>query len=124
VTVLAIWGGLCLLFGGISVYYGGWGVYSWSRGIDYAIAQGSVITTMRAAATPAAVGVYLLCGGYPTIPTSTENTGPSDGVVFVASCTDTGGLTTVSGSTTLWSDNHVMLGWESTAVTQIKAWLA
>jgi len=107
-----------------TVYYGGWGVYSWSRGIDYAIAQGSVITTMRAAATPAAVGVYLLCGGYPTIPTSTENTGPSDGVVFVASCTDTGGLTTVSGSTTLWSDNHVMLGWESTAVTQIKAWLA
>ena len=99
-------------------------MYSWSRGIDYVIAQGSVITTMRAAATPAAVGVYLLCGGYPTIPTSTENTGPSDGVVFVASCTDTGGLTTVSGSTTLWSDNHVMLGWESTAVTQIKAWLA
>jgi hypothetical protein len=78
---------------------------------------------MRAAATPAAVNVYLLCGGYPTIPTSTENTGPSDGVVFVASCTNTGGLTTVIGSTTLWTDNHVMLGWETYAVNHIKTWL-
>ncbi len=43
--------------------------------------------------------------------------------MFVASCTDTGGLTTVSGSTTIWTDNHVMLGWETTAVTQIKTWL-
>lgn len=106
-----------------TVYYGGWGYYSYSKGINVAIAQGSVIATMRAAATPAAVNVYLLCGGYPTIPTSTENTGPSDGVVFVASCTNTGGLTTVIGSTTLWTDNHVMLGWETYAVNHIKTWL-
>ncbi|MBV1849956.1 hypothetical protein [Catellatospora tritici] len=107
-----------------TVYYGGWGAYSFSPGIDTAINQGSLITTMRAAPSPASVGVYLLCGGYPTLPTSTENTGPSDGVVFVASCTDTGGLTTVADSKTLWFDNHVMLGWEANAVNQIKSWLA
>lgn len=107
-----------------TVYYGGWGAYSYSDGIATAIAQGSVISTMRAAATPSSVSTYLLCGGYPTVPTSTENTGPSDGVVFVASCTDTGGLTTVTGSTVLWSDNHVTLGWSLNATNQICAWLA
>jgi hypothetical protein len=105
------------------VYYGGWGAYSYSLGIQAAINQGSVIAPLRAAASPAAVATYLLCGGYPTLPLSTENTGPSDGVVFVASCTDTGGLTTVGGNATLWSDNHLMLGWESWAVLQIKTWL-
>jgi hypothetical protein len=106
-----------------TVYYGGWGYYSYSRGVNVAIAQGSVIATMRAAPTPVLVTAYLLCGGWPTIPTSTENTGPSDGVVFVASCADTGGLTTVGGNTTLWYDNHVMLGWENNAVNKIKLWL-
>lgn len=107
-----------------TIYYGGWGAYSYSQGIDTAIAQGSVISAMRAAPTPAGVSTYLLCGGYPTIPTSTENTGPSDGVVFVASCTNTGGITTVSGNVVLWSDNHVTLGWSSTATSWISSWLA
>jgi hypothetical protein len=106
-----------------TVYYGGWGAYSHSLGIQAAINQGSVIATMRATAEPAAVTNYALCGGYPTLPISTENTGPSDGVVFVLSCTDTAGMTTVGGSTTLWGDNHTMLGWETTAEAQIKTWL-
>jgi hypothetical protein len=32
-------------------------------------------------------------------------------------------MTTVGGATTLWNDNHTMLGWESTAEAQIKTWL-
>jgi hypothetical protein len=51
------------------------------------------------------------------------HTGPSDGVVFVLSCTDTAGMTTAGGGTTPWGDNHRMLGWESTGVAQIKTWL-
>jgi len=106
-----------------TVYYGGWGSYSYSLGIQAAINQGSLIVPMRAAPTPAAVTNYLLCGGNPTLPISTENTGPSDGVVFVLSCADTVGLTTVGGNATLWGDNHIMLGWESAARLQIKNWL-
>jgi hypothetical protein len=106
-----------------TVYYGGWGAYSYSLGIQAAINQGSLIAPLRAAASPAGVTTYLLCGGYPTLPISSEFTGPSDGVVFVASCTDTGGLTTVGGNVTFWADNHLMLGWEYYAALQIKSWL-
>ena len=78
---------------------------------------------LRAAPSPASVSTYLLCGGSRRCPISSEYTGPSDGVVFVASCTDTGGLTTVSGNATFWADNHLMLGWEHYAALQIGPWL-
>ncbi|XVQ14518.1 esterase/lipase family protein [Spirillospora sp. CA-255316] len=108
---------------GNTTYNGGTGIYGQSYGIDYAINQGSLIATMRANAVPASVNTYLLCGNSPTIPNwINETDGPSDGTIFLASCRDTGGIGTVSGSATL-AVNHLRLPWASTSVTQITSWL-
>lgn len=107
-----------------TVYYGGWGYTSYSPGIQAAINQGSLVSTIRTAGVPATVSTYLLCGGTPNIPgVYNENRGPSDGLLFRASCEDTGGIGTVGGVTTVLSDNHLELAWESTAVGQIVSWL-
>jgi len=107
-----------------TVYYGGWGYTSWSPGIQAAINQGSLVDAIRAAGVPAAVTTYLLCGGTADIPgVYNENTGPSDGLLFRASCESTGGIGTVGGVTTVLSDNHLELAWESAAVAQIASWL-
>ena len=107
-----------------TVYYGGWGYTSWSPGIQAAIDQGSLVSTVRAAGVPAAVNTYLLCGGTPNIPgVYNENTGPSDGLLFIASCQDTGGIGTVSGNTLISSNNHLTLGWSSTAKSTVSGWL-
>jgi hypothetical protein len=52
-----------------------------------------------------------------------ENRGPSDGLVFVASCSSTTGIPGPHNVTEIVGDNHLMLGWESTAESQIKSWL-
>ncbi|HZQ83246.1 MAG TPA: hypothetical protein VFA83_00330, partial [Acidimicrobiales bacterium] len=107
-----------------TTYYGGQGFYTDGSGIQEAINEGSVITTMRAAGVPAGVTTYLLSGGTPNIPTIyNENRGPSDGVVFVASAADTGGIATVGGNTEVVNDNHLTLGWEATAKSQVDTWL-
>ena len=107
-----------------TVYYGGWGYTSYSPGIQAAINQGSLVDTIRSAGVPSAVSTYLLCGGNPSLPyVYNENTGPSDGLVFRASCESTTGIATVGGSTTVTGDNHLQLGWQSTESAQVVTWL-
>lgn len=108
-----------------TTYYGGWGYTSYSEGIDYAINQGSLVSTIRTKGIPASIKTYLYCGGANDIPNiHNEHTGPSDGVVFTASCSDTGGIGTVAGKVTNNAVNHLELGWASTVMTQVEAWLA
>lgn len=107
-----------------TVYYGGTGFTSVSPGIQAAINQGSLVSAIRTAGIPASVTTYLLCGGTANIPgVFNENRGPSDGLLFNASCQDTGGIGTVGGVTDVVGDNHLELAWESTAVSQIVSWL-
>lgn len=107
-----------------TTYYGGQGFYTYGYGIQEAINEGSVIATMRAAGIPSSVRTYLLSGGTANIPNFlNENRGPSDGILFVASASDTGGIATVGGNVEVVSDNHLKLVWESTAAAQLDAWL-
>ncbi len=107
-----------------TTYYGGQGYYSYGYGIQEAINEGSLITTMRSAGIPSSIGTYLLAGGTADIPNFlNENRGPSDGIVFVASAQDTGGIGHVSGNVEVTGDNHLKLVWESTARAQIANWL-
>jgi len=77
------------------------------------------------AGIPNSVPTYLLCGGAPTIPGFyNENRGPSDGVVFIASCEDTTGIGDLAAVTLFPGYNHLMLGWEPTAEATISGWLA
>jgi hypothetical protein len=107
-----------------TVYNGGWGYTSYSPGIQAAINQGSLVSAVRTAGVPAAVSTYLLCGGNPSLPyVYNENTGPSDGLVFRASCEDTVGIGTVGGVTTVTLHNHLQLGWGATESAQLTTWL-
>lgn len=109
-----------------STYYGGWGFYSYSNGIVYAMNQspGSLVSTIRTAGIPGSVPTYLLCGGAADIPNwHNEHTGPSDGTVFVASCSDTGGIANVAGDVLLSTVNHLELVWDDSAMAQIESWL-
>lgn len=107
-----------------TTYYGGTGFYTIGSGIQTAINQGSQVSAILSAGVPAAVTTYLLAGGAPTIPTiHNEHTGPSDGVVFIASATDGTGIPTLGGVTTILTDNHLQLGWETTGMNQVLSWL-
>src|SRR5690554_5796632 len=60
-----------------TTYYGGLGFYTNGQGINAAINQGSLVSTILSAGTPSSVPVYLLCGGANDIPTiHNEHTGP------------------------------------------------
>jgi hypothetical protein len=108
-----------------TTYYGGTGFVSTGKGIAEAIGKGSLVATIQASTVPAAVSTYVLCGGSPTlIGFYNENRGPSDGVVFDTSCQATTGIGHVAGLTMVTGDNHLMLGWESTAEHAIGGWLA
>jgi hypothetical protein len=108
-----------------TTYYGGTGFVSTSKGIQQAIGAGSLVATIRARTVPASVPTYLLCGGSPTlIGFYNENRGPSDGVVFDSSCQSTTGIGQVAGATMVPGDNHLMLGWESTAMHAVGGWLS
>jgi hypothetical protein len=105
-----------------TTYYGGTGYVSTSKGIQQAVNAGSLVATIQAA--PDTVPTYLLCGGSPTlIGFYDENRGPSDGVVFDASCESTTGISHVAWTTMVTGDNHLMLGWESTAMHAVGGWL-
>jgi hypothetical protein len=108
-----------------TTYYGGTGFISISKGIQQAINAGSLVATIQATPTPATVPTYLLCGSAPTIlGFFNEDRGPSDGVVFDVSCTSTKGIGDVAGNTLITTDNHLMLGWESTAMHTVSGWLS
>ena len=108
-----------------TTYYGGTGFVSTSKGIAESIGKGSLVATIQSTPVPASVPTYLLCGGSPTlIGFYDEARGPSDGVVFDKSCQATTGISNVAGSTMVSGDNHLMLGWESTAEQAIGGWLA
>lgn len=105
-----------------STYYGGWGYYSHALGIDAYISE-SIIDEVRAAGTAPDVLVHNLCGNQADIALiHNEHAGPSDGIVFVASCNDTTGISNDGGSSIL-PINHLKLGWGSQAVSAIKTWL-
>ena len=107
-----------------TVYHGGWGYTSYSPGIQAAINQGSIVDALRTAGVPSSVTSYLLCGGAATLPyVYNENTGPSDGLVFRASCESTTGFGTVGGVTTVLGSNHLQLGWGATEKAQVVTWL-
>jgi len=99
------------------------GLYTHSTGIAPFLGD-SLVDLIRASPTPAGVRVHNLCGNQADIALlHNEHTGPSDGVVFIASCTDTVGVTTNGGDATI-AVNHLELGWDAPAVNQIKTWLA
>jgi hypothetical protein len=107
-----------------TTYYGGQGYVSYGFGIQYAINQGSLVSAMRSSPIPTAVSTYLLCGGDPAIPGFyNENRGPSDGVVFEASCRDTTGIPGPVSTVLVAGDDHLELGWEATAESTILGWL-
>jgi hypothetical protein len=107
-----------------TTYYGGNGFYTQGLGIQAAINQGSLVSAIRSAGIPSSITVFLLAGGTNNIPTiHNEHTGPSDGVVFIASATDSTGIPTVGAVTTVLTDNHLELGWESSANAQVVSWL-
>jgi hypothetical protein len=107
-----------------TTYFGGNGFYTQGLGIQAAMNQGSLVSTIRNAGVPSSVTVFLLAGASNTIPSiHDEHTGPSDGVVFIASATDSTGIPTLGGTTIVTTDNHLELGWESTATQQVLAWL-
>ena len=106
-----------------TTYNGGVGFFSEGLGIDVAIAQGSLIEPIQSAQSPAAVKTYMLCGNTPNIPgIPNEISGPSDGVVFIDSCLDPKGITTVTDTATI-PVNHLQLGWEAPATAQVALWL-
>ncbi|MDT7947856.1 MAG: hypothetical protein RQ897_05850 [Thermoflexus sp.] len=106
-----------------TTYYGGWGLSSYSLGISEAV-RDSLMPSLWSAPLPSAVSVSLLCGSAADLPFPwhNEHTGPSDGLIFLASCRDRRGLSTVIGDVTL-PLNHLRIVWDETAMTQIEAWL-
>ncbi|MGQ0839711.1 esterase/lipase family protein [Actinokineospora sp.] len=108
-----------------TTYYGGQGFYTDGPGIQAAINAGSLISTIQATSTPAAVQVYLLAGGAPNIVgVWNETRGPSDGIVFIASALSTTGVATVGGTALISTINHLQLGWSTSAMAQVTTWLA
>jgi hypothetical protein len=106
-----------------TTYHGGQGFYSSGPGID-AYLGASLVNTIRNAPSPSGVRIHNLCGNQNDIALlHNEHTGPSDGVVFIQSCRDIVGVTNHGGSATL-AVNHLELGWEATALTQVRFWLA
>lgn len=106
------------------------GLYARGKGIDVAIAQGSVIAPMVAAGIPASIETYLLCGDLdlqdnskliPGLPN--EIAGPSDGIVFVDSCAAKDGIGNLAGTAVLKNVNHLQLGWHGDSVAKLVAWL-
>ena len=104
-------------------YHGGTGFYSRGPGISAYLGR-SLVDVIRSNSVPASIRVHNLCGSQPDIALlHNEHTGPSDGVVFTASCQDSTGISNNAGSVTI-AVNHLELGWQSTAKSQILAWLS
>ncbi|MHB8511150.1 MAG: esterase/lipase family protein [Actinomycetota bacterium] len=107
-----------------TTYYGGWGYYSHSPGIT-TYTGSSLVDTIRSAGVPSSIKTYLICGGANDIPNiENEYTGPSDGLIFIASCQSTTGIATVGGNVLYSSLNHLRLGWDTSAESQVDSWLS
>jgi hypothetical protein len=107
-----------------TTYYGGQGFFTAGLGIQQAINQGSLVGAILAAPTPGSLPVHLLCGAAADIPTiHDEHTGPSDGVVFIRSCSSTRSIGNLRGNVLLSTVNHLELGWAQPAMTQVETWL-
>lgn len=107
-----------------TTYYGGQGYYTYGYGIDRAIAEGSLVEPILAAGIPATVPTYLLSGNLNNIPSiHNEHTGPSDGVVFIASSGSPRGIGNLAGRSTVYL-NHLELGWGLSSKQQVAVWLA
>lgn len=105
-----------------TTYNGGLGYYSSGPGIDEYLSA-SLVDTIRSAPSASGVRIHNLCGNQNDIALlHNEHTGLSDGVVFINSCRDIVGVTTHGGSATI-AVNHLELGWETTAINQVKTWL-
>ncbi|PZO06982.1 MAG: lipase [Alphaproteobacteria bacterium] len=106
-----------------TTFHGGQGFYSSGPGIAAYLSR-SLVDVIRNAPAPSAVRIHNLCGNQNDIALlHNEHTGPSDGVVFIQSCRDIVGVTNHGGSATL-AVNHLELGWEASAIAQVKSWLA
>ena len=105
------------------------GVYARGKGIDAAIAQGSIIDDIVDAGVPAEIETYLLCGDIDLKDSSkmltgvpNEIAGPSDGVVFIDSCAAKDGIGNLVDTAILpW--NHLQLGFKPEAVAKLVEWL-
>lgn len=105
------------------------GVFARGMGEAFAEAQGSIVDEIVAAGVPASITTYLLCSEITDqadyiIGIPNEISGPSDGVVFVDSCTAADGIGTIGEITLLQDVNHLELGWAEPAVATVLAWLA
>ncbi|WP_436496287.1 esterase/lipase family protein [Actinokineospora sp. HUAS TT18] len=108
-----------------TTYYGGQGFYTDGPGIQAAINAGSLIAAIQGAGTPSGVRVYLLAGAAANIVgVWNETRGPSDGIVFIASALDTTGVTTLGGTATIATANHLQLGWATSSMSQVATWLS
>lgn len=106
-----------------TTYYGGNGFYTAGKGIQYAIDRQSLVDPIVEAGTPVDLPVYLLCGTAPTMAgLHNEHTGPSDGAVFVLSCSSEEGIGH-HADTALPLLNHLELGWSPTATNRVAQWL-
>jgi len=107
-----------------TTYYGGWGFASYSYGIDYAIKEGgNLVNTLQNSPVDPSVEIAVLAGDYNYINgVPWETTGPSDGLVFVKSATDTSAMTK-SGAKLLAKDiyhlNHLELAYDKSAMDWI-----
>jgi hypothetical protein len=106
-----------------TTYYGGLGFVSEGNGIQSAIDKGSLVKALQDTPVPAEVQTYLLCGYLNDIVfIHAEHTGPSDGMLFLDSCTDPTGIEN-NTDTGLLPMNHMKLGWDGVAVEQLQSWL-
>lgn len=106
-----------------TTYYGGRGSKSVSLGIDVAM-RDSLISQMHKRGTHKSVKVYLMAGGASNIPfIFNEKSAPSDGLLFVSSATHVAGIKRVGAVRVMEGLNHLQLGWDEAATTQIVAWL-
>ncbi|MEZ4451565.1 MAG: alpha/beta fold hydrolase [Nannocystaceae bacterium] len=111
-----------------TTYHGGKGFVSDGTGIDPAL-EDSLVAEIQGAGVPASIATYLLCGdtkgdknkAIPVIPN--ETSGPSDGVVFIESCTDKAGIGKLV-DTEMIEQNHLKLGWHPDSIAQVMTWLA
>lgn len=107
-----------------TTYHGGRGFVSESAGIDQAIAQGGrFIDRLRKHPLDGGIELAVLAGDRPTLKgIYNENTGPSDGVVFVKSATHTSDMTR-AGATLLAKDVLPLNHMELIYAPQAKRWL-
>ncbi len=125
--------GAYAVFDSDATYYGEAhtkGLVARGKGIDVAVAQGSVIADMVAAGIPADIETFLLCGDLDLDDNSklitgipNEVAGPSDGIVFIDSCAAEAGIGQLSETVLLHNVNHLQLGWHPEASDQILGWL-